>query len=250
MENQKVKQFTEDVVKDEIRKGNLIKSKDILAMLPELIDTIHINKDKMSDSIEKCLSFKNPLNRLLKLFGVQLINKEKTINCLMRSETDYSDVSVKIDNSYAEHWITLDKGEFKRVIEKISQKLYDLETQANLSYDNEKKRGDVLFDKCEKLTREYNQLKYDTETSEKLIAEKIQYMLSLGKGEASSENKQLVELLKDMGIEVFWDCKDSPMTDAAMFTEYEVDNEEMTGAEPCFIKDGTVYVKGIRRVKK
>lgn len=38
MENQKIMRFVKEVVTEKIRKGNLVKSKDVLAMLPELID--------------------------------------------------------------------------------------------------------------------------------------------------------------------------------------------------------------------
>lgn len=250
MENQKVKQFVDETVKEEIRKGNLIKSKDVLLMLPELIDTVHIDKKKMRGSVEKCLSSNNPFNSLLNLFGVQLIKKERTITKLLNSGVDYSDVDVKIDDSYAKHWLTLNPGQFRAIVEKIAGKLYELETQANQSYDEEKSRGDELFGKYEKLTREYNELKYSAESNERMVAERIQYILSLGGKEASSENEQLIELLKDMNIDVYWDCNDAPLTDAAMFTEYAVDEEAMTSIKPCLVRRDAVFVKGMRFVRK
>lgn len=250
MENQKIKQFVEEVVREEIRKGDLIKSKDVLWMLPELIDTVHINKKKMRSSIEKCLSSTNPINALLNLFGVQLIKKERTISSLINSGVEYDDVAVKIDDSYAKQWLTLNPGDFKAVVEKIAAKLYELETQANQSYDEEKSRGDELFRKYEKLTREYSELKYSAEATERLVVERIQYILSLNGKEAVSENEQLLELLKDVNVNVYWESSDAPMTDAAMFTEYAVEEETMEGIKPCLVRNDSVYVKGIRFVKK
>lgn len=250
MENQKVMQFVEEVVKDEIRKGNLIKSKDVLSMLPEVIDTVHIDRKRMRLSIEQCLTTKNPINALLKLFGVQLIKKEKIINNLLNSSTDPSDVSVQIDDSYAKRWLTLSTKEFKAVVEKIAQKLYELESQANATYDDEKKRGDDLFSKYEKLSKEHNDLKYSSDANEKMIAERIQYILSLTGKEMTPNNEQLVELLKDLNIEVYWDSNDAPLTDVAMFTEYTIDNENLASTKPCLIRNGSVYVKGMRFLKK
>jgi len=250
MENQKVKQWAEEVVQEEIRKGDLVRSKDVLTMLPELIDTVYIDKKGMRGSIEECLTSRNPLNSLLNLFGVQLIKKEKAINKFLGSSIDVDSVAVKIDESNVKHWLTLDRAEFKGVIEKISQKLYELETQANESYDEEKRRGDELFSKYEKLAREYNELKYSAETSDKLVAERIQYILSLEGQNDSRENKQFVELLKDMSIDVYWDCNNAPMTDAAMFTEYSIDDDSMVSTKPCLVKDGAIFVKGIRFIKK
>lgn len=250
MENQKIKQFAEEVVKEEIRKGNLIRSRDVLTMLPELIETVHIDRKRMRGSIEKCLRFSNPFNAVLDLFGVQLIKKEKTINSLIHSNEGDSEVSVKIDDSYTKQWITLSPNEFKAIVERISQKLYELESQANQAYDDEKSRGDALFDKCEKLTREYNELKYSTEINERQIAERIQYILSVGGKDADSDNEQLIELLKDMSVSVYWDCDNAQLSDAAMFTEYSIDDESLAGIKPCLIRDNKVYIKGIRFAKK
>lgn len=250
MENQKIMRFVKEVVTEEIRKGNLVKSKDVLAMLPELIDTVHIDRKKMRGSIEQCLSTANPLNAVLKLFGVQLIRKEKTITSLLNSSSEQNDVSVQVDDSYAKRWLTLNPKEFRAIVGKIAQKLFELETQANQTYDDEKMRGDELFEKYEKLLKEYNELKYCSETNEKLIAERIQYILSLTGQDSASDNEQLIELLKDLNIEVYWDSANAPFTDAAMFTEYIIDDEALASTKPCLIRSDSVFVKGIRFIEK
>ena len=53
MENQKVMQYVNEFITDEIRKGKLVKSKEVLTMLPDLIDTVHIDRRKMRISIEQ-----------------------------------------------------------------------------------------------------------------------------------------------------------------------------------------------------
>lgn len=249
MENEKVMQFVKEVVTEEIRKGNLVKNKDVLIMLPELIDTVHVDRKKMQGSIEKCLSTKNPLNAVLTLFGVQLVKKERIIS-LLDSSSEQNDVSVQVDDSYAKRWITLNPKEFRAIVEKIAQKLFELETQAYQTYDDEKKRGDELFEKYEKLLKEHNELKYSTETNEKLIAERIQYILSLTGKNAISDNEQLIELLKDLNIEVYWDGAEAPFTEAAMFTEYVVEDEAHAGTKPCLVRNDSVFVKGMKFIKK
>lgn len=243
-------QFVEDVVKEEVRKGNLVKSKDVFTMLPELIDTVHIDRKKLRGSIEQCFSTSNPLNSVLNTLGVQIIKKEKTIASLLNSSTEQKDVSVQIDDSYAKRWLTLNPRDFRIIVEKIAQKLFELERQANKTYDDEKKRGDELFDKYEKLLKQHNELKYSAETNEKLIAERIQYILSLTGKNDTSESEQLIELLKDLNIAVYWDGGDAPFTDSAMFTEYAVDNDTLASTKPCLIRNGSVYVKGMRFTKK
>lgn len=250
MENQEIKQFVDETVKEEIRKGNLIKSKDVLLMLPELIDTVHIDKKRMRSSMEKCLSSDNPFNSILNLFGIQLIKKERTIVRLLNSGENDDNIAVKVDDSYVKHWFTLNPGQFRAVVEKIAAKLYELETQANQSYDEERKRSNKLFGKYEKLTKEYNELKYNAETNERMVAERIQYILSQSGKDAASENEQLIELLRDLNIDVYWDSEGVPLTEAAMFTEYTVDEEAMTGIKPCLVRNDSVFVKGMRFVRK
>lgn len=250
MGNQKVMQFVERVVTEEIRKGNLVNSKDVLTMLPELIDTVHIDSKKMKDSIDRCFSATNPVNAILKLFGVQFIKKEKVITKLLNLSFEQGDVTVQIDDSYAKRWLTLNPEELRVIVERIAQKLFELETQANQIYDDEKKRGDELFGKYEKLLKEHNELKYSAETNEKLIAERIQYILSLTGKDAVADNEQLVELLKDLNIEVYWDSADAPFADAAMFTEYAIDDEALASTKPCLIRNDSVFVKGMRFIKK
>lgn len=124
MENQKVMQFVEDIVKEEIRKGNVVKNRDVLSMLPEVIDALHINKKEIRSSIEQCPGslLKNALN----VIGIQVIKK---------------DTVLEMAESHAERWITLNPREFKAIVQRISQKLYELESQANQKYDEEKKAG-------------------------------------------------------------------------------------------------------------
>ena len=250
MENQNTMQFAKEVVTEEIRKGNLVKSKEVFAMLPELMDTVRIDQNKMRGSIEPCFSAANPLNAVLKRFGLQLIRTEKTITRLLHSGSEPKDASDQAEDSYAKRWLTLNPKEFRAVVEKIAQKLLELETQANQAYDDEKMRGDELFGKYEKLLKEYNELKCSSETNEKLIAERIQYMLSRNGQDSASDNEQFIELFKDLNIEVYWDSANAPFADAAMFTEYVVDDEALAGTKPCLICSDKVFVKGIRLIKK
>lgn len=246
MGNQKVRQAAEEAVKEEIRKGNLIKSRDVLLILPELIDTICINTKKVRSTVAKSLDS----NTLLSLFGITVVKRNKVIDSLVDSGADYEDVAIEIDDSYVKQWIALNPREFRTVMEKIAAKLYELEDQANQSYNEEKRRGDKWFDKYEKLTREYDEFKDNTDKTERLVAERIQYILSLNGKEAVSENEQLIELLKDMGISAYWDSNGAPMTEAAMFTDYAAEDEAMAGMRPCLVKGDSVYVKGIRLIKK
>ncbi len=249
MENQKISRLAVEIVKEEIRKGRLIESKDVLEMLPEIIDAVYVNKNRLRAAIEHCLSTRNPFNSILNLFGIQVVKKEKIINNLSNYGADPDDISVTIDDSYAKQWLTIDSKEFKNIVEKIAQKLYKIEEQANQNRDEEKKRGDELFDKYEKLKQEYGDLKHKTETNEKTIAERIQYILSLG-GEASvSDNKDFIEILRDLDIDVFWDSNNAPFTDAEMFTEYAND-QASANMKPCLIRGDSVYVKGVRIIKK
>ena len=88
------------------------------------------------------------------------------------------------------------------------------------------------------------------ETNEKMIAERIQYILSDSGKDVVSDNRQLIELLKDLNIEVYWDDDGASFSDSAMFTEYVVDDEVYVGTKPCLIRNDSVFVKGVRFIKK
>ena len=87
MKNQSLQFAVQEAVREEVRKGYLTKTKDILQILPEIIDTVQIDKRKMRTSVERCLSTSNPINAILNLFGMQIIQKEKTIDSLLGSES-------------------------------------------------------------------------------------------------------------------------------------------------------------------
>ena len=250
MKKTSVMELTRKVVTDEIRKGKLVKSKDVLTMLPSLIDAVHVDETKLRGSIEQCLVNSSPLNSLLNLFGVQLINKETILSQLSDSAEKQNSVSVRLDNSYAERWFALDSAKFQAIVEEIAERLFELETQANQSYDEEKSRGDALFDKYENLLKEHNTLKYSAEANEKMVAERIQYILSVSGPDAVSDNEQLIELLKDLNIEVYWSSAEAPFTDTAMFTEYYVQDADLATVKPCLVRSNLVYVKGMRFVQK
>jgi len=248
MENQELKQTVEQAVKEEIRKCHILRNKDVLLMLPDLIDALRIDREKLRSQIKRCFlsHSKDRYKAALTLFGVQ-IDEEKALNRFPKPGSN-NNVKISIDDSYAKRWLTTNSDRLQVVVENIAHMLYELECREIQAYDEEKKRGDELFDKNEKLAREYNDLKYNTETKDRMIAERIQSMLVLDGQGGAADNEQLIELLKDMNIDVHWNCNDLPLTDAAMFNEYIVDDETMKGTKPCLVRDGAVYVKGIRFV--
>lgn len=245
MENQNFKKSVEEVIKEEIRKGKLIKSKDILELLPEVTDTVQIDCKKMRRSIEQCLSAKNPVNSFLNLFGVQLVNMDKGFNNLLNPE--HRDVSIKIDNSRVRQWLMINSERFKSVVEKISYELYNLETEANEKFSMEKEDRERLFFENKSLKDECNGLKSYIADKEEQVARRIQKFLSVSGKEAVSQNEELIELLSDLDIEVHWDCSNTSLTDAAMFNEFTTDiKSKLNEMMPCLIRNGSVYLKGVR----
>lgn len=248
MKNQSLKPVMQEMVREELRKGSLIKTKDILEMLPEVVDAVQINKAEMRAAFEGCLATGNPINAIFKLFGLQLIKKEKTIDSLVNS--GYAEVvSVEEAEDVLPSWMMVSASEFQTVMESVAQKLAELENRTQQELDAAQARGDSLFDKHEKLTKVHNTLKAQMDANEKLIAERIQYMLFVNGAAESDTNKQLIEMLDDLGIEVYWDSTDAPFAAAAMFAELRVDDASAIGTKPCLARNGEVYIKGLRLVQ-
>lgn len=229
-----------EIIKNEIRKGNLSGGKDVLLILPELLETVELNQKRLKAGMEKCIDSRNPLNGILNMFGLQIINKDETMNSLV----------IDINDDDAKKWISADEGEVKQVVEKISARLYEVELEAAEKYNAEKQRGDELFDKYNRLENEYSALRAKRDIQEKMIVGRIQQMLAENGKEAIQENDQLVELLKDINIEVYWDALEISLSDAEMFTEYKVDGDIETPylTKPCLVRDGKVFEKGVRLV--
>ena len=248
MKNQSLKPVMQEMVREELRKGNLIKTKDILEMLPDVIDTVQLDKTEMRDAFEDCLATSNPINAILKLFGLQIIKKEKTIDSLVNS--GYAeDISIQEEGDEPSTWVVVDPTAFQAFMESMSQKLAELENRTREELEVAQARGDSLFDKHEKLTKVHNTLKAQMDANEKLIAERIQYMLFVNGAAESDTNKQLIEMLDDLGIEVYWDSTDAPFAAAAMFAELRVDDASAIGTKPCLARNGEVYIKGLRLVQ-
>lgn len=229
-----------EIVKDEIRKGNLSEGKEILLILPEIFETVALNQKLLKSGMEKCLDSRNPFNGVLKMFGLQIINRDEAMN----------NFEIEINDEYAKKWIVADEGEVKQIVEKISARLYEIESESAAKYDAERRRGDDLFDKYSKLEKEYNVLKAKTDIAEKMVAGRIQQMLAEKGKDAVQENDPLVELLKDINIEVYWDAAEISLSDAEMFAEYKVDAsvESPYLTKPCLVRGGMVFEKGVRLV--
>lgn len=248
MKNQSLKPVMQEMVREELRKGNLIKTKDILEMLPDVIDTVQLDKTEMRDAFEDCLATSNPINAILKLFGLQIIKKEKTLDNLVNS--GYAEVvSVEEAEDVLPSWMMVSASEFQTVMESVAQKLAELENRTQQELDAAQARGDSLFGKYEKLTKEHEALKGQMEANERMIAERIQYMLFVNGAAESDANKQLSEMLENLQIEVYWDSTDAPFAAAAMFAELHVDDASAIGTKPCLARNGEVYVKGLRLVQ-
>ena len=97
--------------------------------------------------------------------------------------------------------------------------------------------------------KEHEALKGQMEANERMIAERIQYMLFVNGAGDTDANKQLSEMLENLQIEVYWDSTDAPFAAAAMFAELHVDDASAIGTKPCLARNGEVYIKGLRLVQ-
>lgn len=246
MENYKLKQYVYEAVREEIRKGRVVKYKEVLEMLPDLIDGIYIDKSQLKDAAENCLQSKNPLNSVLNLFGLQIIRKEKAIENLINPDYDNADISINVDKDdlHFKDWLTINPEELKAVVEKIADKLCEFENEVDSEIEEERANRDDLFSKNEQLKIEYNQYRTDVEIEEKNIAQRIQTLLSENGEDAVEKNDQLIELLEDMQIEVYWNCENAPLSESAMFSKYKTNDSSMK-PKPCLMRKGEAFIKGI-----
>ncbi|MBQ9116960.1 MAG: hypothetical protein IJY04_08040 [Clostridia bacterium] len=245
MKIRKIQQSADDIVCGEISSGGMMKGNAILKLLPELLATVYVDRETMREALERCLSTQNPINAILKLFGLQIIRREKTFALILETEQKNGCGPVS-DKDFGVDWLRVDGEALGEKIEVISEILREQEKAARQVSEEEKNARVTLLEKLYRIEKKYNELKHDSDIKDLLIAQRVHYLLSLFGRDNGAYTEQLVELLKELDIEVYWECDGAPFTDAAMFAVYNTDDEGMLGVKPCLVKDGAVYVKGIR----
>lgn len=241
---------TAEIVREAVRKGEITQTASVMSHIPELLSAVEIDSEYMRKRVENELNRKtgNPINAVLGLMGMRIVRTKNAAKSLGLAEEDIFTVRTDKNNRGAESMLKINKNALGSVSEKMVQKLADVEKTAR--EDRQKSRDDIskVFAELDKATRECSQLSADLAGQRNAIMERAQYMLSL-MGEQSAESeigRQIIEMLEDIGVIVYWTSENAPFADSAMFTELKCDDPQQHHMKPCLASSDAVLIKGIR----
>lgn len=244
MSQMKIKHKAEQVVREAARNRKISETADVLYAVPELMDAVEIDTERLQEKAWEELNRKtvNPINALLRLMNLRIINTRKTAEVLLLEDGE----EVRTDSM-----LRLNTSKLDQAAKKLTGTLEDIEKRQREERRQSREQSSTVFTELDRKTRECAQLQADMKGQQEAVMDHAQYMLSLmGKEDDSPVARQLVEMLEDIGIAVWWEAADVPFTESAMFTEIVCDDPENRRGKPCLTNEAGVALKGVRFVRK
>ena len=235
MNKQEIQNSASQIVRKEVREGNLGRyAEAVLLWLPKIASAVDTDKKMVVDCVKSAVNDSNPLNTVFGLFGIQLVSEKG----LERSPASQS----ILDNA-----LNLDEASLQASIRGISKALTQIEEEhsaqestARNSIAELRTQLDVVQQGKTRAEGNYNGL-------QKRVADRLQYILAL-MGQASSDDSvylQVQEMVTDMGAKVVWDSENGPLPASVMFQTYKSDNPNQQLKKPCLLCGETVIAQGV-----
>jgi len=233
-------------VRDLILEKDLQYTATTLNQIADVVECVEIDQEKFKNKIIEELRKKsnNPFNALLQLFGLRMVNinnPEKSFGCVSYEKYDGASAFTFKD-------LLKINDRFERIYENIADSLFVVEKSL------EARNGDLekALKMLDKKSSEFNSLKAEYEYQRQEILQSAQYILSV-LGENSDNEiylEQIVGMLDDIGVTVYWSSEDANLSENAMFEHYKVKSTEGKKMKPCFVADGKVILKGLKFISE
>lgn len=248
-----MKQKATEITREASRQNGLSQTIDILGHLPELIESVEIDSEYLRKRVENELNRKtgNPLNALLGLMGLRIVNTHEAARELCQEEDQSFTIGFHEADNCMDSMLRINPRKLSASSAKIASALSAIESNFRSERQKSKNESIIVFGELDKKTQECAQLNADLQSQRSTIMDHSQYMLSmLGKDSDSPVAEQLEEMLEDLGVYVHWTTDGSAFSDSAMFSELKCDHPENRRMKPCLTSSDAVLMKGIRFVAK
>lgn len=248
-----MKQKATEIARESARQSGITQTTEIMGYVPELIESVEIDSEYMRKKVENELNKKtgNPVNALLRLMGLRIVSTRKATEELGLEEDQSFTIGFDESDGRVESMLKINQKKLSASSEKMAAALSAVESNFREERQKSKDQNSIIFGELDKKTQECAQLNADLVGQKAAVMEHAQYMLSLlGKNADSSIAEQLVEMLEDIGVYVYWEAEEVSFSDAAMFTELKCENPESRRMKPCLASEDAVLMKGIRFVAK
>jgi len=243
--NQKVT----EILQEAARQKDISMTTDVMGCIPDLIESVEIDSEYIRKKVETELNKKtgNPINALLKLMGLRIVRTRMISDELGLGDAESFTIDFEETDENQESMLKIDPEKLALSSGKMAATLAAVEAGIYDERRKYKEQGGVVFGELDKKTQECNQLSADLHGQRAAVMEHTQYMLSvLGRDSDSPIAAQLVEMLEDIGVTVYWEAEQSPFSNSAMFTELKCENPESRRIKPCLANEETILMKGIR----
>lgn len=253
MNKMQMKQKTVEIVRDAARQNEISQTAGIMNYLPEVIGAVEIDLDYIRRKVEAELNKKtgNPLNTLLGLMGLRIVNTRRAAEELGLEEDGSFTIDFHEKGNNSESMLKINERKLAAASKKIAVALSVVEADIRDERKKNKEQSGVIFEELDRKTQECGQLSTDLAGQRTAVMERTQYMLSLlGRDSDSPIIGQLVEMLDDIGVDVYWEADGAQFSDNAMFTELKCENPETRHMKPCLANKDSILIKGIRFIPK
>lgn len=250
MQKDKMNTQIRDIIDDVIRGCKIGQSAEILEMLPELLESVVVDKRYILKCYEKELKKKsgNPFKAFFSLMGLRLVNP----NDVVRELGD----EIKVENDYAagetaDSFLKLDSKKLKKSVENITDKLSVYEKNSISEFNINASKQKEAINELNRVSQNYNQLNAEYNNMIDAVVQRAQYILSVtGEGNISNNSltEQIVELLRDFDMEIYWNSTEATLSHSQLFTVYKTNDPSTRKVKPAIVKNDKVLAKGIKYI--
>ena len=240
-----LKQTAEEIVRQSMRDQGITQRFDMADGISGIMEGVTVDRKNLQDCLSRILQGNtvNPINALLRLFGFRLVSNngaQKELDSLLSLSSIEAEDSGRLLS-----FVKLDEKTMRGAADKIAQSLGSLQRQWSEERQAQLERVNAMQADIDSMRQSQEQTLAQAERQRVLIAEQVQYMLSL-QGKNGSMTGPLTELMEDLDLTVCWDAGDGALPEAAMYSTLKCDAPENRKMKPCILAGGRVLVKGLK----
>lgn len=249
MKKQEIRQKAAEVVRDAVRESNLVRTAGLLDQLPGILECIELDRGHILQCVNAELrQTRNPINAILGLFGLRIVNTDSTMRKMAHRLEGGDDPQVQLTpGDTDEALVRLNSDKFRQDLQGFIDALARLEQDQDQRDVEGKDRNSLLHSELDRRSREAEQLRVDLTGQRQMVADRLQYMLSISADDPDSPlARQAAELLEDMDIQVYREGQEGPFPQEAMFTVLAIGAGEKRKGKPCLVYNGQILCKGLK----
>ncbi len=231
-----------EIIGDILREGKVGRSAKILEMLPEILDSVEIDKRQILRCYEKDLKKKPGI------FGVKFVNPNDAVRSLGAEIQAQGNVS---SNEEQDVFLRLNKDMLRVSVQKMTDKLSGYEKSEMSNFRDQVQTQNEAIKELDKVSNNFNQLNAEYNNLISVVVQRSQYMLCVAGRENISDNlfaNQIIELLEDFDMKAVWSAENTSFKESQLFTIYKCTNDSIRKSTPAIIQDDKVIAKGTKYV--